>query len=233
MANVMELVNVSKRFGSGHTAVNALSDVNFEIQQGQFVSIIGPSGSGKSTFLTIAAGLQTPTSGKVLLNGTDLATQTEKQRLQYRFDHVGFILQSSNLIPYLTVSEQFKLIDRLAHQKFQEKEMRQLLDRLDFKNLDDAYPNALSGGERQRVAIAKALYHEPDIILADEPTASLDSTRSFDVVDRLVSEAHDLNKAIIMVTHDERLITKSDVVYQIDDGKMQKLENQEAVESQN
>ncbi|HAT54915.1 MAG TPA: hemin ABC transporter ATP-binding protein [Lactobacillus sp.] len=224
MTKVMELIDVSKRFGDGHVAVNALSKVNFEIEQGQFVSIIGPSGSGKSTFLTIAAGLQTPTSGQVLLNGTDLAAQTEKQRLQYRFDHVGFILQSSNLIPYLTVSEQFKLIDRLARQKFQIDEMHQLLDRLDLRKLDDVYPNALSGGERQRVAIAKALYHDPDIILADEPTASLDSTRSFDVVDRLVSEAHDLNKAIIMVTHDERLITKSDVIYQIDDGKMQKIQ---------
>lgn len=220
MANVMELVNVTKQFGSGHVAVNALTNVNFQIEPGQFVSVIGPSGSGKSTFLTIAAGLQQPTSGQVLLNGVDIAQQTEKQRLQYRFDHVGFILQSSNLIPFLTVSEQFKLIDRLAHQKFQADEMRQLLDRLDLRDMDNALPNELSGGERQRVAIAKALFHNPDVILADEPTASLDSQRSFDVVDRLVSEAHDLNKAIIMVTHDERLITKSDVIYKIEDGQM-------------
>ncbi|GAB6093187.1 ABC transporter ATP-binding protein [Furfurilactobacillus curtus] len=220
MANVMELVNVTKQFGSGHVAVNALTNVNFQIEPGQFVSVIGPSGSGKSTFLTIAAGLQRPTSGQVLLNGVDIAQQTEKQRLQYRFDHVGFILQSSNLIPFLTVSEQFKLIDRLAHQKFQVDEMRQLLDRLDLRDMDNALPNELSGGERQRVAIAKALFHNPDVILADEPTASLDSQRSFDVVDRLVSEAHDLNKAIIMVTHDERLITKSDVIYKIEDGQM-------------
>ncbi|GEK28654.1 ABC transporter ATP-binding protein [Furfurilactobacillus siliginis] len=220
MENVLELKNVSKQFGSGHVAVTALHDVNFSITPGQFVTIIGPSGSGKSTFLTIAAGLQTPTSGQVLLNGHDLSAQSEKQRLRDRFAHVGFILQGSNLIPYLTVAEQFKLVDRLTHQKFQREEMRHLLDRLDLSKLENNYPNELSGGERQRVAIAKALFHDPDIVLADEPTASLDSARSFDVVKRLISEAHDLNKAIIMVTHDERLTKDSDAVYRIEDGQM-------------
>lgn len=222
MTNVLEMAGVSKQFGSGHVAVTALANVDFSIAPGQFVSIIGPSGSGKSTFLTIAAGLQTPTTGTVMLNGNDIAKQSERQRLRDRFEHVGFILQGSNLIPYLTVAEQFKLIDRLAHQSFQQDNMHQLLTRLDLTELENNYPNELSGGERQRVAIAKALFHDPDIVLADEPTASLDTARSFDVVKRLISEAHDLNKAIIMVTHDERLTKDSDAVYRIEDGQMNK-----------
>ena len=115
---VLALKNINKQFGHGHTAVNALTDANFEVSAGQFVAIIGPSGSGKSTFLTIAAGLQTPTSGQVVLNGQPLTNQTEKQRLAYRFNEIGFILQSSNLIPFLTVREQFKLVDKMAKRKF-------------------------------------------------------------------------------------------------------------------
>ncbi|GKT03862.1 ABC transporter ATP-binding protein [Furfurilactobacillus entadae] len=217
---VLKLNHVTKQFGKDHTAVTALKDASMSVEPGQFISIIGPSGSGKSTLLTIAAGLQLPTHGQVFLNDTDLSTQSEKQRLQYRFDHVGFILQGSNLIPYLTVAEQFKALDKLAHRPFQLSHMRDLLDQLGLKRLERVYPNELSGGERQRVAIAKALYHQPELILADEPTASLDTARSFDVVKRLIEQAHQRQTAIIMVTHDERLTAESDAVYKIQDGHL-------------
>ncbi|ASG80532.1 MULTISPECIES: ABC transporter ATP-binding protein [Lactiplantibacillus] len=217
---VLALKNINKQFGHGHTAVNALTDANFEVSAGQFVAIIGPSGSGKSTFLTIAAGLQTPTSGQVVLNGQPLTNQTEKQRLAYRFNEIGFILQSSNLIPFLTVREQFKLVDKMAKRKFNQSGTDELLAELALTEVRNAYPSDLSGGERQRVAIARALYNDPSVILADEPTASLDTPRSIDVVKRLATEAHQHNKAIVMVTHDQRLIDDCDVVYQIEDGKM-------------
>lgn len=222
---VLALQNINKQFGHGHTAVNALTDANFEVSAGQFVAIIGPSGSGKSTFLTIAAGLQTPTSGQVILNGQPLSNQTEKQRLAYRFNEIGFILQSSNLIPFLTVREQFKLVDKMARRKFDQAGTDGLLAELALIEVRDAYPSDLSGGERQRVAIARALYNDPSVILADEPTASLDTPRSIDVVKRLANEAHQHQKAIVMVTHDQRLIDDCDVVYQIEDGKMSRRDS--------
>ncbi|MDQ7897221.1 ABC transporter ATP-binding protein [Lactiplantibacillus plantarum] len=222
---VLALQNINKQFGHGHTAVNALTDANFEVSAGQFVAIIGPSGSGKSTFLTIAAGLQTPTSGQVILNGQPLSNQTEKQRLAYRFNEIGFILQSSNLIPFLTVREQFKLVDKMARRKFDQAGTDGLLAELTLTEVRDAYPSDLSGGERQRVAIARALYNDPSVILADEPTASLDTPRSIDVVKRLANEAHQHQKAIVMVTHDQRLIDDCDVVYQIEDGKMSRRDS--------
>ncbi|WP_048000439.1 ABC transporter ATP-binding protein [Lactiplantibacillus herbarum] len=216
--SVLTLQHVDKKFGHGRTAVTALKDANFEVQAGQFVAIIGPSGSGKSTFLTIAAGLQTPTDGQVILNGQPLTHQSEKQRLAYRFNEIGFILQSSNLIPFLNVLEQFKLVDKMAHRKFQQDKAKELLSELALTEVQNAYPSELSGGERQRVAIARALYNDPSVILADEPTASLDTSRSIDVVKRLADEAHQHQKAIVMVTHDQRLIEDCDVVYQIEDG---------------
>ncbi|MDN6482732.1 MAG: ABC transporter ATP-binding protein [Lactiplantibacillus plantarum] len=222
---VLALQNINKQFGHGHTAVNALTDANFEVSAGQFVAIIGPSGSGKSTFLTIAAGLQTPTSGQVILNGQPLSNQTEKQRLAYRFNEIGFILQSSNLIPFLTVREQFKLVDKMARRKFDQAGTDGLLAELALTEVRDAYPSDLSGGERQCVAIARALYNDPSVILADEPTASLDTPRSIDVVKRLANEAHQHQKAIVMVTHDQRLIDDCDVVYQIEDGKMSRRDS--------
>ncbi|WCJ49263.1 ABC transporter ATP-binding protein [Lactiplantibacillus plantarum] len=222
---VLALQNINKQFGHGHTAVNALTDANFEVSAGQFVAIIGPSGSGKSTFLTIAAGLQTPTSGQVILNGQPLSNQTEKQRLAYRFNEIGFILQSSNLIPFLTVREQFKLVDKMARRKFDQAGTDGLLAELALTEVRDTYPSDLSGGERQRVAIARALYNDPSVILADEPTASLDTPRSIDVVKRLANEAHQHQKAIVMVTHDQRLIDDCDVVYQIEDGKMSRRDS--------
>ncbi len=189
MANVLEMKNIYKKYGEKHTEVIALKELSFAVQPGEFVAVIGPSGSGKSTFLTIAAGLQAPTSGEVIVGGQSLNKLTKKQRLAQRFQKIGFILQSSNLVPFLTVEDQFHLIEKVDKSRKNSELKEQLLETLGLKELRNSYPRDLSGGERQRVAIACALYHEPDVILADEPTASLDTEKAFDVVQLLAKEA--------------------------------------------
>lgn len=198
----------------------ALKELSFAVQPGEFVAVIGPSGSGKSTFLTIAAGLQAPTSGEVIVGGQSLNKLTKKQRLAQRFQKIGFILQNSNLVPFLTVEDQFHLIEKVDKSRKNSELKEQLLETLGLKELRNSYPRDLSGGERQRVAIACALYHEPDVILADEPTASLDTEKAFDVVQLLAKEAKEKDKGIIMVTHDERLLKYCDRVVRIRDGEL-------------
>ena len=200
--------------------MTALKGINFNVKQGEFVSIIGPSGSGKSTFLTISGGLQTPTSGEIAINGQSFSDLSEKKRADLRFKEIGFILQSSNLIPFLKVKEQFYLVDRVSHQKQNETVIDDLLKSLDIYDLKESYPRDLSGGERQRVAIARALFNDPSLILADEPTASLDTDHAFEVVKLLVKEAHEKQKATVMVTHDARMIKWSDRVYRMKDGDL-------------
>ena len=220
MANVLEMKNIYKKYGEKHTEVIALKELSFAFQPGEFVAVIGPSGSGKSTFLTIAAGLQAPTSGEVIVGGQSLNKLTKKQRLAQRFQKIGFILQSSNLVPFLTVEDQFHLIEKVDKSRKNRELKEQLLETLGLKELRNSYPRDLSGGERQRVAIACALYHEPDVILADEPTASLDTEKAFDVVQLLAKEAKEKDKGIIMVTHDERLLKYCDRVVRIRDGEL-------------
>ena len=220
MANVLEMKNIYKKYGEKHTEVIALKELSFAVQPGEFVAVIGPSGSGKSTFLTIAAGLQAPTSGEVIVGGQSLNKLTKKQRLAQRFQKIGFILQSSNLVPFLTVEDQFHLIEKVDKSRKNSELKEQLLETLGLKELRNSYPRDLSGGERQRVAIACALYHEPDVILADEPTASLDTEKAFDVVQLLAKEAKEKDKGIIMVTHDERLLKYWDRVVRIRDGEL-------------
>ena len=220
MKDILVMKDIVKKFGTGRTEVTALKDINITVKEGEFVSIIGPSGSGKSTFLTISGGLQSPTSGELLINGISFADLNEKKRSDLRFKEIGFILQSSNLIPFLKVKEQFQLVNKVAKRKEDEQRMNDLLDSLDIADLKDSYPKDLSGGERQRVAIARALFNEPSLILADEPTASLDTDHAYDVVKLLVKEAHEKQKATIMVTHDERMIQWSDRVYRMEDGQL-------------
>jgi len=212
--------NITKKFGSGHTEVTALNDINFTVKNGEFVSIIGPSGSGKSTFLTISGGLQSPSSGDILLNGTSFSNLAEKKRADLRFKEIGFILQSTNLVPFLTVQEQFTLVNKVSKHKTLDQQLEELLKSLDIYSLKNSYPRDLSGGERQRVAIARALFNKPSLILADEPTASLDTDHAYDVVKLLVKEAHEKQKATVMVTHDERMVQWSDRTYQMKDGQL-------------
>ncbi len=215
---LLELRDVTRKFTQGSETVHALQKTNFSIEAGEFVAIIGPSGSGKSTFLTVAGGLQTPTSGTVIIDGMDITGMNKKQLSKVRFDHIGFILQASNLVPFLTVAQQLELRSRVARTRVDKKTRDSLFVKLGISKLAHKYPSDLSGGERQRVAIAKVLYGDPSLILADEPTASLDTTKAYEVVELLARETRERGKATIMVTHDERLITYCDRVYEMHDG---------------
>lgn len=217
--SVLTFKQVTKTFQDGHHEINALKATDFSIEAGEFVAIIGPSGSGKSTFLTIAGGLQTPSSGQLIIDGTDYTHLSEKERSRLRFKSVGFILQASNLIPFLTVQQQLELVDHLTGSKEKAK-ANQLFDDLGITGLKHQLPQELSGGERQRAAIARALYNDPALILADEPTASLDTEKAYEVVKLLAKESKEKNKAIIMVTHDDRMLKYCDKVYRMQDGEL-------------
>ncbi|HES7650438.1 TPA: ABC transporter ATP-binding protein [Streptococcus pyogenes] len=217
--SVLTFKQVTKTFPDGHHEINALKATDFSIEAGEFVAIIGPSGSGKSTFLTIAGCLQTPSSGQLIIDGTDYTHLSEKERSRLRFKSVGFILQASNLIPFLTVQQQLELVDHLTGSKEKAK-ANQLFDDLGITGLKHQLPQELSGGERQRAAIARALYHDPALILADEPTASLDTEKAYEVVKLLAKESKEKNKAIIMVTHDDRMLKYCDKVYRMQDGEL-------------
>ena len=221
--SVLEFKNVTKSYQDGNKEIEALKETNFKIEEGQFIAIIGPSGSGKSTFLTLAGGLQTPSKGQIIINGKDYTNLSEKERSKLRFNDIGFVLQASNLVPFLTAKQQLELVDRINKQKRQTlQDQKSLFKELGIDHLENKLPKDLSGGERQRLAIVRALYNNPAIILADEPTASLDSDRAFEVVDLLSKECKEKNKSIIMVTHDNRMIEKCDHVYRMKDGILTK-----------
>lgn len=215
---MLELKKVSRQFKQGSETIYALKETNLCIRAGEFIAIVGPSGSGKSTFLTIAGGLRNPTTGTVKINGIDITNLSKKQLSDVRLDNVGFILQASNLVPFLTVEKQLQLINKVRKEKIDKKEMSRLFKELGIAGLRNKYPGDLSGGERQRVAIAKVLYGNPSLVLADEPTASLDTAKAFEVVELLAFETRERGKATIMVTHDERLIKYCDKVYEMRDG---------------
>ena len=214
----LELNQVTKSFGTGHKKVDAMKETHFQAEKGELIAVIGPSGSGKSTFLTIAGGLQTPTNGEVIINNQNITKLSEKKRSKIRLKEIGFILQASNLVPFLTVANQLKLIDQVKKDNMTKEELEQLYENLGISDLRNKYPADLSGGERQRAAIAKALYSNPSIILADEPTASLDSDRAYEVMELLQKETKSKNTTTIVVTHDTRLISYCDKVYKMTDG---------------
>ena len=217
----ISLTGVSQVFGKGTAKVQALTDVNFEAEAGTMTLVMGPSGSGKSTFLTIAGGLLTPTSGEVTVDGTPYSDRTKKERDALRLDAIGFVLQAYHLLPYLTVADQFKLVDKVKPEgNLSKDDLDRILDTLGIEDLVNKYPDELSGGQQQRVAIARALYPDPAIILADEPTAALDSERVAVVGQLLRSLAVDHNKAVVVVTHDVRLVDFADRMYEIRDGQM-------------
>lgn len=222
--SAIEFKDVKKTFKDGDTMIEALKETNFSVEKGEFVAIIGPSGSGKSTFLTIAGGLQAPTAGEVLINDQPFSDQKEKNRAKLRFKEIGFILQASNLVPFLTVKKQLKLVDKVSKEN-KTQSAQDLFTQLGIDKLQNKYREDLSGGERQRVAIARALYHDPTIILADEPTASLDSEKAYEVVKILAQETKEKNKATIMVTHDTRLTDYCDRVLVMEDGVLKEKEH--------
>jgi putative ABC transport system ATP-binding protein len=201
---VLVLKNVSREYIQAGQKFTALQQVDFSIHPGEFIAIIGPSGSGKSTFLTIAGGLQNPSSGSVIIGGTNITKLSVKELSRVRLSEVGFILQASNV----------------SRRKENVNVMADLFSVLSIEKLRKKYPTDLSGGERQRVAIAKVLYGTSSLILADEPTASLDTKKAFEVVELLAKETHERGKATIMVTHDERLLKYCDAVYEMQDGRL-------------
>jgi putative ABC transport system ATP-binding protein len=216
----IQLQKVSKQFTEGHSIVTVLKEVSFTVNSGELIAIVGPSGSGKSTLLSMIGALLKPTSGIVSVNDQDLTTLNAKQLADFRLNEIGFILQSSNLIPYLSVYDQLILIKKMGG-KINKKDQQyavEILTELGLGNKLTKMPNELSGGERQRVAIARALFNQPSIILADEPTASLDSNRAHEVVKLIASEVRKRKKAAIMVTHDERMLGYCDKVYYMEDG---------------
>src|SRR5690625_2706841 len=201
-----------------------LDDISLEVEPGELVAVIGPSGSGKSTFLSIAGALLSASDGEVFINNTNIADLTAKQIAQLRLEHIGFILQSANLVPYLNVIDQLLVVRKMKGKgKITNEDKKYAIDLLKGVGLGDKrkkFPEHLSGGERQRTAIARAFMNDPDIILADEPTASLDTNRAFEVVEIIKNGVKSRNKAAIMATHDERLLKYCDKVYQMVDGNL-------------
>jgi len=235
MNAALEVRNVVKTFEiEGGGTINAVDDVSFEVKPGEFVALVGPSGSGKTTMLSILAALLTPTSGQVLIDGQDLSRLNERKRVRLRREKIGFTFQSNNLIPFLTARENVDFMLRLNGQANKAGRMRsaELLARLGLSDRLGNLPGQLSGGQQQRVAIARALIHNPAVVLADEPTASLDTERAFQVVETFANLIHENGRAGIMVTHDLRMCKYVDRVLQMRDGKLvQSIEDKDEIES--
>lgn len=219
---VIEINSVSKIYGSGNSEVRAVDNASIQIGAGEFVGLVGPSGSGKTTLLAMLAALLKPTQGHIYIDGVELGSLPDVQRVKFRRERIGFTFQSNNLVPYLNVRENVELMLRLNRRfdRSGKKRVDELLERLGLQDRTKNMPSQLSGGQRQRVAIARSLIHNPSVVLADEPTASLDSERAFQVAGLYADLIHEQNKAGVMVTHDLRLCKFVDKIIQIQDGKI-------------
>lgn len=219
---MLKFENVVKSFRDGGQTIEAVKDISITFNKGECIAIIGPSGSGKSTFLTIAGALQTPTKGDVKINDKSISGMNSKELANLRLNEIGFILQASNLVPFLSVKQQFQLLKKSKKDVMSDDELEKLLEKLSLTKIKDQLPSEISGGQKQRVAIAKSLYTNPSIILADEPTASLDTENAMKVMQILKEETEQRKKTCIIVTHDERLTEYCDAVYKMTDGILEK-----------
>ncbi|MCP1164354.1 MULTISPECIES: ABC transporter ATP-binding protein [Bacillus] len=222
MTSLLKLDKVSKVYGEGNTEVTALHPMSLDVKAGEFIGIVGPSGSGKSTLLSIAGALLSPSKGDIYIREQNITKLSEKEMTDIRLKKIGFIFQFANLVPYLNVKEQLLYIAKLKKENKKESEKRadHLLAAFGLGERKNHYPNQLSGGEKQRVAIARAFMNNPDLILADEPTASLDSKRAREVVEMMKREVKESQKAAIMITHDERMLDVCDRILTLRDGKL-------------
>ena len=221
----LEAQSVVKQYQTGGGTVNAVDGVSLSLQPGEFVALVGPSGSGKTTMLAILAGLLRPTSGSITIDGQELSTMREKERARFRRRKIGFTFQANNLVPYLTVLENVELMLRLNNQfdAASRQRAQELLVLLGLEERLNSLPRQLSGGQQQRVAIARSLINQPAVVLADEPTASLDTERAFQVVETLANLVHEQGSAGVMVTHDLRLVEFADRVIQMLDGRVERI----------
>ncbi|MGN4425258.1 ABC transporter ATP-binding protein [Bacillus cereus group sp. MYBK30-1] len=222
MTSLLKLDKVSKVYGEGNTEVTALHPMSLDVKAGEFIGIVGPSGSGKSTLLSIAGALLSPSNGDIYIREQNITKLSEKEMTDIRLKKIGFIFQFANLVPYLNVKEQLLYIAKLKKENKKESEKRadHLLAAFGLGERKNHYPNQLSGGEKQRVAIARAFMNNPDLILADEPTASLDSKRAREVVEMMKREVKESQKAAIMITHDERMLDVCDRILTLRDGQL-------------
>ncbi len=221
---ILEVKNLSKTYGKGDTMVNALDNVSFSVEQGEFVAIIGPSGSGKSTMLHILGGVDTPTSGSVIINNTDISTLDETALAIFRRRQIGLIYQFYNLIPILTVEENLTLPLLLDGRKPDKKQVDNLIDKLGLSHRLTHLPNQLSGGQQQRVSIGRALVNNPALLLADEPTGNLDSENSREIISLLRHFNKEFKQTVIIITHDEKIALSADRIISIEDGKIKRDE---------
>ncbi|MCI7792217.1 MAG: ABC transporter ATP-binding protein [Lachnospiraceae bacterium] len=221
--NLVEVESLSKTYGKGETAVHALKDVSFAVPKGEFVAIVGESGSGKTTLLNMLGALDRPQSGKVRIDGKDIFTMSEKALTVFRRRNIGFIFQSFNLIPELTVEQNMIFPVLLDYQKPDEAYLEELLEVLNLKERRHHLPSQLSGGQQQRVAIGRALMTRPSLILADEPTGNLDSANSQEVIALLKEASRKYEQTIIMITHNRSIAHATDRVLQVRDGMLTDL----------
>ena len=221
----LEVKDLLKTFALDGTTINAVDHVSFQVKFGEFVALVGPSGSGKTTMLSILAALLSPTGGQVLIDGQDMAKLNDKHRVKLRREKIGFTFQANNLIPFLTAKENVEFMLRLNGKanKAGRARSEEILSRLGLSDRLHNLPAQLSGGQQQRVAIARALIHNPAVVLADEPTASLDTERAFQVVETFANLIHENNRAGIIVTHELRMCQYVDRVLQMQDGKLVRI----------
>lgn len=217
---ILRAENLTKIYGTGENQVVALDHVSFSVNKGEFLAIIGPSGSGKSTLLHILGGVDTPTSGKVYMEGTDVYAQKEEQLAIFRRRQVGLIYQFYNLIPVLNVVENMTLPVRMDGRPVNKEHLNELLEILSLKGRENHLPNQLSGGQQQRVSIGRALMNSPAVVLADEPTGNLDSKNSQEIVELLKYSNQKFNQTLIVITHDENIALQADRIIAIEDGKI-------------
>ena len=221
---ILEIKNLCKEYGKGEIKVDALKNVSFDVEQGEFVAIVGPSGSGKSTLLHILGGVDTPTSGEVIMSGTDIGKLNENNLAIFRRRQIGLIYQFYNLIPILNVEENMTLPILLDGKKPDKKLLKDLVEKLGLKERIKHLPNQLSGGQQQRVSIGRALINHPALLLADEPTGNLDSKNSKEIISLLRKFNRENNQTVIIITHDERIALSADRVITIEDGQITKDE---------